>query len=94
MCETVYIVRTDSNPSGSCQPFSIIIYILMTPCVAACWLLVVTCLHLSIFVMKRNLAYTVNSYLTSITGPYENVNWRGGGCIHIFMFCPRDFFSN
>ena len=62
----------------------------MTPCVAACWLLVVTCLHLSIFVMKRNLAYTVNSYLTSITGPYENVNWRGGGGVFIFSCSARE----
>ena len=36
MCMIVYIVRTDENPSGGWQPFSIIIHILMTPCVAVC----------------------------------------------------------
>ena len=32
----MYIVRTDQNPLGSCQPFSIL-YIMMTACAAAYW---------------------------------------------------------
>ena len=77
----MYIVRTDGNPSGSCQPFSIIIHIMMTACVAACWLLVVICVLLTIFFIKRNLAYTVTSYLTSIIVSWavRELNWRGGG---------------
>ena len=35
VCKFVYIVRTDQNPFGSCQPFSIL-YI-MTACAAAHW---------------------------------------------------------
>ena len=31
----MYIVRTDQNPSGSCQPFSILYIIMMTACAAA-----------------------------------------------------------
>ena len=34
VCKFVYIVRTDQNPLGSCQPFSIL-YIMMTACAAA-----------------------------------------------------------
>ena len=34
VCKFVYIVRTDQNPFGSCQPFSIL-YIMMTACAAA-----------------------------------------------------------
>ena len=33
----VNIVHTDENPSGSWQPFSIIIHIMLTACAAACW---------------------------------------------------------
>ena len=36
MCMIVYILRTDENPSGSWQPFSIIIHIILTACAAAC----------------------------------------------------------
>ena len=36
VCKFVYIVRTDQNPFGSCQPFSIL-YIMMTACAAAYW---------------------------------------------------------
>ena len=36
MCKFVYIVRTDQNPFGSCQPFSIL-YIMMTACATAYW---------------------------------------------------------
>ena len=35
VCKFVYIVRTDQNPSGSCQPFSILYIIMMTACAAA-----------------------------------------------------------
>ena len=35
MCKFVYIVRTDQNPPGSCQPFSILYIITMTACAAA-----------------------------------------------------------
>ena len=35
MFKFVYIVRTDQNPSGSCQPFSILYIIMMTACAAA-----------------------------------------------------------
>ena len=34
VCKFVYIIRTDQNPFGSCQPFSIL-YIMMTACAAA-----------------------------------------------------------
>ena len=36
MCKFVYIVRTDQNPFGSCQPFSLL-YIMMTACATAYW---------------------------------------------------------
>ena len=35
MCKFVYIVRTDQNPLGICQPFSIFIHIMMTASAAA-----------------------------------------------------------
>ena len=61
-------------------------------------LLVVKCLHLTMFVMKRNLANTVNSYVTSINVSRavreRSLDGGGGVYILIFMFCPRDLFSN
>ena len=45
-CKFVYIVRTDQNPFGSCQPFSIL-YIMMTACAAAFWATVVTWLEIA-----------------------------------------------
>ena len=35
VCKFVYIVGTDQNPLGSCQPFSILYIIMMTACAAA-----------------------------------------------------------
>ena len=40
VCKFVYIVRTDQNPFGSCQPFSIL-YVMMTACAAAYWATVI-----------------------------------------------------
>ena len=56
-------------------------------------LLVVTCLHLIMFDMKRNLAYTVNSYVTSINASRavrERSLEGGGGCIFIYSCSARE----